>query len=100
MIINTTFHVAPEAEAGFKKWVLDTYIPYATDDCGLSAPLFMRRLADMEGGTGYAVQLRSASVQATEQWLECQQPVKLAEMASMWADKVMYFTTVMEEVAP
>ncbi len=99
MIINTTFHVAPEVECDFKEWILSTYIPYATMDCGLSAPLFMRILADMEGGTGYAVQFKSASVQATEQWLECQQPVKLTKMASMWADKVMYFTTVMEEVA-
>ena len=100
MIINTTFHVAYEVEPDFKKWILNTYIPYANVDCGLSDPLFMRILADMEGGTGYAVQLKSASVEATEQWLECQQPVKLAEMSSIWADKVMYFTTLMEEVAP
>jgi hypothetical protein len=98
MIINTTFHVSPEAEEAFKTWIHESYIPHAIEQGKLHSPLFMRIMTPMEGGTGYAVQLRAAADNIVEQWLTTHQPIMLQDMTAKWGQGVMYFTTLMEEV--
>ncbi len=98
MVVNTTFHVESSVEKAFVEWIQTTYLPEAKEKGRLHSPLFMRILVPMEGGVGYAVQHQAASRASVEEWLESFQPGLLSDMSARWGRKVMFFSTIMEEV--
>lgn len=100
IVVNTTFHVESSIAKEWVAWVHATYLVNAVERCSMSSPLFMKILTQMEGGEGYAVQLQCESDEATERWLNEQQPRLLAEMRSRWGERALFFTTLMEEVRP
>ncbi len=98
ILINTTFHVESDVEKEWVAWVHATYLALATAEGTALSPLFLKIMSQMEGGVGYAVQVQAGSQSDVDMWLGEMQPKLLSEMYGRWGDKVLFFTTLMEEV--
>lgn len=98
IVANTTFHVESSVEHEWVAWVHATYLAIATSAGVACSPLFLKIMSPVEGGVCYAVQLQAESEATVDGWLNELQPKLLAEMHSRWGEKVLFFTTLMEEV--
>lgn len=98
IVVNTTFHVEAAVEREWVAWIHATYLAIAASTGIIFSPLFLRIRSQVEGGVAYAVQMQTESESDAERWLDEMQPKLLAEMYSHWGERVLYFTTVMDEV--
>ncbi|MCM1505202.1 MAG: DUF4286 family protein [Muribaculum sp.] len=98
IVVNTTFHVETAVEREWVAWIHATYLAMAVATGVMYSPLFMRIRSHVEGGTAYALQMQAESESDAERWLDDIQPKLLTEMYSHWGERVLYFTTIMDEV--
>lgn len=99
MVINTTFCVDKIVEDDFIQWAKSVYMETASRDCGMTAPLIMQVLvATDENTTNYAIQFRSETNDQIVEWIDTYQPVLLDTAAKKWGQKVLHFTTLMQEI--
>lgn len=98
-IINTTFQVDQSVEKPFLTWLRNEYIPTAAA-VGLTDPQLCRLLIEVEeGAVSYAFQLRSDNPSFAQAWFEAKASRLLNDMTSHFSQKVLYFTTFMEQLA-
>lgn len=98
LLINTTFLVESGVEREWTSWAYDVYIP-ATKAVGGKSAKLLHILADpQQQGVSYALQFELADHAAADRWLDCHQPALLGVVARRWQQRVLHFTTVMEEV--
>lgn len=100
LLVNTTFLVEPELEREWTDWALAAYMPAAKAVGGRSAKLL--RILSAQGsaseGLSFAVQVFVPDADAASRWLDCHQPALLGVASRRWQQRVLHFTTVMEEV--
>ncbi len=98
IMINTTFLVEPALIEEWTKWIHADYIP-AMLEAGATSPLALRILSTEESeGVSFAVQGLWPDKKAAAEWNEGAQTRLLGEGFSRWGSRVLYFTTLMEEV--
>ena len=89
MIVNTTFYVEPALKSEFEGWARDCYVAAAVKSTGYVSSMVMRLLVEIEAGAGYAVQFRLVNPVG---------PELLAAAAKRWGERMVHFTTFMEEL--
>lgn len=98
MIVNTTFYVEPALKSEFEGWASDCYVAAAVKSTGYVSSMVMRLLVEIEAGAGYAVQLRFADDDAARHWDNAVAPELLSAAAKRWGERMVHFTTFMEEL--
>lgn len=96
-LVNTTFLVADGLEDEWVDWAYGVYVPAAVADGG-RCTLLMRILSPQPEASSYALQVQWSDAAAASRWRNEYQPVLLDEMARRWQQRVLHFTTLMEEV--
>lgn len=99
VLVNTTFHVDTGLDDEWTEWAHAVYIATASS-AGYRHPLLMRLCSREEDspGTTYALQIQCDGPREASDWLDKLQPGLLQEAARRWSQRVLHFTTVMEEV--
>lgn len=98
ILVNTTFHVESGLESEWIDWAHGVYIATAVS-AGYRHPLLMRIFSrEDNGGTTYALQIQCDGPREAADWLDRLQPGLLDEIAGRWQQRVLHFTTMMEEV--
>ncbi|MDE5895388.1 MAG: DUF4286 family protein [Muribaculum intestinale] len=98
ILVNTTFLVESGLEGEWTVWAHTVYIPTAVS-AGYRHPLLMRVFSQEDnGGTTYALQIQCDGMPEASDWLDKLQPVLLDEISRRWGQRVLHFTTMMEEV--
>ncbi len=99
MIVNTTFCVEEPLVSEFIEWGKCVYIETARRDCAMRDTIIMRILAPSEGNTvNFAIQFRCDGNERLVEWIDSYQPVLLDSAAKKWEQRVLHFTTLMEEM--
>ncbi len=98
LIVNTTYHVAEASETSWKTWVKTVYIPAVTKSAQLVNPRLFRLMVEEEPGTKhYALQFEVADLSTLEAWFECDGKQLQQCMGKEFSEKVLGFTTLMED---
>jgi hypothetical protein len=98
ILVNTTFLVEYGLENEWIDWAHTVYIATATS-VGHRNPLLMRVFSKEEnGGTTFALQIQCDGKADADEWLTKLQPGLLKEISTRWGQRVLHFTTMMEEV--
>ena len=97
ILLNTTFIVHKSIEKAFISWVNDTYIPAAEQSGIFIEPLLSRILLETDPeATSFALQMRAHSHQEANTWHDCDAAALKSDIAKMWGEKMLHFTTFME----
>ncbi len=95
IIVNTTFYVDCSIETEFLNWVRAVYVPQAT----LSQPSVARILGAVEEGmVAVAVRMHAPSVEAAMAWDNGEGALLRGVLAEKYGQKVLHFTTLMENI--
>lgn len=98
IIVNTTFYVHESIDNQFRRWVNDTYLPSALDK-GLNDPSVSRLLIDaQENMTGYAVQIKAKDIEKAMNWHDNEGAGLRGQMNGIHGEKILFFTTYMEQI--
>lgn len=99
MIVNTTFCVEEPLISEFIEWGKKVYMGTACRDCAMRDALVTRILAPSEDNTvNFAIQFRCDGNEHLVEWIDTYQPVLLDSAAKKWGQRVLHFTTLMEEM--
>ena len=99
ILINTTFYVEASADAEFRQWVRDSYLPSALSQEGFTRPVFTRLMLEpQEGMTGYAVQITAADEDSSTRWHDGHGGELRASLCGRFGQRILFFTTYMEEI--
>ena len=99
-IFNTTFYVERQISDRFLSWLKLTYIPEALSS-GMYVGAMLMRLSETPdpAAEAYALHLRTDDVAGGRKWIETQGCDLLGHLASeLEPERVLYFTTPMEEI--
>lgn len=98
-IINTTFHVEKSVQNRFCEWVRKTYVPEALSSGILSDPCFSRILIEVqEDCLSFAVSFKIRSVEQAVEWHDGHGAGLRRDLHSKFGDRVLFFTTYMEQL--
>ena len=98
-LFNTSFQVHNDAEAEFKEWAKDIYVP-AVKNCGLfTSPVVLQVLttaSEDQCGNTYCIQMFSSEPQKAMKWLD-EEASKLRGIITKkhGVEKVLHFTSAM-----
>lgn len=97
ILLNTTFHVHTSVNDAFIKWIKDTYIPNALESGHFSQPIFSRIMMQVDPeAVSYAVQLQASTHSDAETWHDTEAAQLKEQLAKLWGERVLHFTTYME----
>ncbi|GAA4444424.1 hypothetical protein GCM10023091_34510 [Ravibacter arvi] len=97
IIHNTTYSVAPPAEAKWVLWVQEHHVPAIHALPGVSSCRFLKLLTEVEqDGITYTIQVELADLDAGEAFLQAHDPVFQAEMQEHFPGQVLYFQTLLK----
>lgn len=96
IIVNTTFYVEASLEKEFVSWVKNTYIPGSA----LTRPSVAKILGVVEEGmTAFAVRMYAPTIAAAEAWDNGQGALLRGMLAGKYGQRILHFTTMMENIA-
>ncbi len=97
--INTTFHVEEETDTDFVAYMKDTYIAEAMTSKSLTnARLCRIHSQEIEGGQSYSVQFTFNSLDDLATWDDSQGKKLNEDLVLFFKDKVVGFSTLLEEI--
>jgi hypothetical protein len=97
IVFNTTFLVSDAYLEIFLDWAKNQHIPRMMETSYFNTPRFYKILAQQEkGSTSYSLQFESQTVEQINEWEEKYQQELLREMALMFEENVLSFSTLLE----
>ena len=101
IILNTTFYIHQSIDGEFRRWIEREYFPSASRHGGLENPVMAKLLMEpQEGMNGYAVQCLAPDVARARQWHDSHAADLRGALSAKFGDKVLFFTTYMEQIWP
>ena len=98
LIYNTTFHTEDNVHDNFLIWLRESYIPEIEKYDVLRSPRLCRLLSHYDEGMAYSLQWEVEDSACLHRW-HTDQGVKLDdELAKIFKDKVIGFSTLMEVI--
>lgn len=100
IIYNITFHIENDILPDCLNFLRLTYIPLATQSGFMHTPCLHRILphAEEENACSYAVQFRVKNIDTLNYWIEQEGQQLSRLLVHRFGDKVIGFTTVLEEM--
>lgn len=98
IIYNTTYHVDEEVNSNFLIWINECYIEQVKADGTLTSPKLMKVLSHNDEGHTYSLQWNVENSEALHRWYMGQGKKMIDEISKVFKDKVMMFTTLLEEI--
>lgn len=99
LIYNTTYQTEIEEARNFVIWVNEYYIPFATESGMLKNPRLTRILSHREQDSEcFSLQWEVEDTQTLHRWYILQEKEINAELAKLFKDKVIGFSTLMEVI--
>ncbi len=97
IIHNTTYSVAPEAEAQWALWMQEHHVPAVSALPGVSSCRFLKLLTEVESdGITYTVQAEIDTLPAAEEFLEKHDSRLQSLMTDAFPGQVLYFQTLLK----
>lgn len=99
IILNTTFVVSSPVEAAFMRWLSEVYVPAMAKAGIFTRPTLARVLPQIEPRTdSYALQAKCANFDSALRWHDVTAAPMREEIAKRWGERVLPFTTFLEEI--
>lgn len=99
LIYNTTYTVPVADARNFVIWIKESFIPQANNDGYLSDPRLLRILSHHdENSECFSVQFKVDSTAQLHQWYVKKGQQLALEMKSLFDERVVGFSTLMEEI--
>ncbi len=97
IIFNTTYCVTDKVYGGFIKWLKEQHIPQMLASGFFSDERVSKVITQEEQeGTSVSVQLTAQSMDAIADWNEQHGDLFKMEVASLFSEEVLFFSTFME----
>lgn len=101
IILNTTFYIHESIDGEFRRWIECEYFPSALEHGGLEHPVMAKILMEpQEGMNGYAVQCQAPDIAGAQQWHDAHAASLRDSLSAKFGEKVLFFTTYMEQIWP
>lgn len=99
LIYNTTFHCEKSCYDEFVAWMRAEFIPAATQHKGVSEPRMARIMAQEENdGISISVQFNTASLDTLSAWYEACGGALVKQLESKFQQRVVGFSTIMQQI--
>ncbi len=100
IVFNTTFHVEAVLQDEFVAYMLEVFIPQATDSGLLTSPRLARVFGEEgEEGHSYAMEFIAADLATLEQWNSQESNRVITPLLEKFKEKIACFSTVMRTIS-
>jgi hypothetical protein len=98
IIFNTTYCLDHSVVKTGLIWLKESYIPKALDSGQIHTPRLSKILSDETDGINYSLQFLVESIEVLEVWYQSTGDLLHQDMVSIFGDKMLGFSTLLEEV--
>lgn len=99
LVFNTTYTIQNEDARNFVIWIHNCYIPNATEGGQLSKPRLLRILSHKDQQTEcFSLQFNVEDTATLHTWYTQSGKPLTDEMTQMFGDRLVGFSTIMEEI--
>ena len=98
IIFNTTYCIDSAIHEECLNWIIEKYIPLATHSGQVKSPILAKIFSQESEGENYSLQFRVESIDELHQWYEFTGDRLHVALNNNFGERVLSFTTLMEEV--